>query len=40
MGVALEIDLNGVRLVWDEAGTPANRPASLFVHGFPLSRAT
>ena len=39
-GGAMEAVLNGVRLSWDEAGTPGSRPAILFVHGFPLSRAT
>lgn len=36
----MEATLNGVRLAWDEAGVPGGRPAILFVHGFPLSRAT
>ena len=36
----MEARLNGARLVWDEAGRHGSRPAMLFVHGFPLSRAT
>ena len=36
----MEAQLNGIRLAWDEAGTPGATPAIIFVHGFPLSRAS
>lgn len=36
----MEAVLNGLRLAWDEAGARGGRPAILFVHGFPLSRAS
>ena len=35
----MEARVDGVRLVWDEAGTRGAGPTLLLVHGFPLSRA-